>query len=92
MVSSLTQVGSTVFHFAAKFNSNTILDRLLLEVQGQQCGSANGSPSPRETSCGSTVDIEDIFGRTPLSWAALHGHVDCVDVLLVHGANPDHKW
>ena len=57
----------------------------------QQCCSASGSPSPRGTNCGSTVDIEDDSGRTPLWWAACHGHVDCVDVLLVHGANPDHK-
>ena len=40
---------------------------------------------------GSTVDIEDEDGRTPLWYAASYGHVDCVDVLLVHGADPDHK-
>ena len=57
----------------------------------QQCCSASGSPSPRETSLRSTVDIEDVFGRTPLWLAASNGHVDCVDVLLVHGASPDHK-
>ena len=38
-----------------------------------------------------TVDTIDKYGRTSLWWAAYHGHVDCVDVLLVHGANPDHK-
>ena len=76
---------------AAINNRKTILDRLLLDVQGQQCGSASGSPSPRGTSCGLTVDIEDIFGHTPLWFAANHGHVACVDVLLVHGADSDHK-
>ena len=38
-----------------------------------------------------TVDIEGNCGQTPLWLAANYGHVDCVDVLLVHGANPDHK-
>ena len=38
-----------------------------------------------------TVDIKDNDGETPLFCAACEGHVDCVDVLLVHGANPDHK-
>ena len=41
--------------------------------------------------CESTVDIEDINGLTPLWLASRGGHVDCVDVLLVHGANPEHK-
>ena len=90
MVSLLTQNGWTVIHYAARYNSKSILDRLLL-MGRQQCCSASGSPSPRETSCGSTVDIEDIWGQTPLWWAAFHGHVDCVDVLLVRGGNPDHK-
>ena len=82
--------GWTVFHFAARYNSKSILDQLLL-MGRQQCCSASGIPSPRGTSCGSTVDIEDNSGQTPLCWAASYGHVDCVDVLLVHGANPDHK-
>ena len=89
-MSLLTQAGWTVVHFAARYNSKSILDRLLL-MGRQQCCSASGSPSLRETSCGLTVDIEDSWGRTPLWWAACHGHVDCVDVLLVHGADSDHK-
>ena len=40
---------------------------------------------------GLTVDIEDNAGCTPLWLAACFGSVDCVDVLLVHGANPDHR-
>ena len=90
MVSLLTQEGWTVFHWAAVWNSRSILDRLLL-MGRQQCCSASGSPSPIGTSYGSTVDIEENSGQTPLWFAAFHGHVDCVDVLLVHGANPDHK-
>ena len=90
MVSLFTQEGFTVFHNAAMSNSKSILDRLLL-MGHQQCCSASGSPSLRGTSCGSTVDIEDKDGLTPLSYAAGFGHVDCVDVLLVHGANPDHR-
>ena len=71
-------MGWTVVHYAAVRNRKTILDRLLLMGQ---CG----------THWQLTVDIEDYDGRTPLSFAANNGHVDCVDVLLVHGANPDHK-
>ena len=60
------------------YNQKTILDRLL--PLGLCC-----------TYWGSTVDIDDNDGHTPLWWAVSEGHVDCVDVLLVHGANPDHK-
>ena len=90
MVSLLTQSGWTVVHWAACYNSKSILDRLLL-MGLQQCCRGSGRPSPRGTSCGSIVDIEDNSGQTPLWLAACHGHVDCVDVLLVHGANPDQK-
>ena len=38
---------------------------------------------------GLTVDINDDLGRTPLWWAAEAGHLDSVDILLLHGANPD---
>ena len=77
MVSLFTQWGRTVVHYAAQYNK-TILDRLLLMGA---CG----------THWQLSVDIEDNDGKTPLWFAACHGHVDCVDVLLVHGANPDHK-
>ena len=75
-------------HYAAWYNSKTILNRSLL-LLGQCC-----CPCPCPCSCaqwGFTVDIDDNAGCTPLWWAALNGHVDCIDVLLVHGANPDHK-
>ena len=78
MDSLFSQSGWTVLHWAAMCNSKTILDRLLLMGA---CG----------THWQLTVDIEDNDGQTPLWWAANNGHVDCVDVLLVHGANPDHK-
>ena len=71
-------MGWTVVHYAAGWNRKTILDRLLLMGA---CG----------THWQLTVDIEDDSCRTPLWYAARNGHVDCVDVLLVHGANPDHK-
>ena len=35
---------------------------------------------------GLTVDIEDDCGQTPLWYATWGDYVDCVDVLLVHGA------
>ena len=76
MVSLLTQDGWTVIHWAAWNNRKTLLDQLLLV--GGQC-------------CGLTVDIDDNGGRTPLWFAASGGYVDCVDVLLAHGANSDHK-
>ena len=78
MVSLFTQWGQTVLHFAARSNNKTILDRLLLM-------------GARGTHWQLTVDIEDNDGQTPLWVAANYGGVDCVDVLLVHGANPDHK-
>ena len=78
MVSLFSQNGWTVVHYAALWNSKTILDRLLLM-------------GPCGTHWQLTVDIEDNFGQTPLWLAANYGRVDCVDVLLVHGANPDHK-
>ena len=87
MVCLLTQRGWTVIHIAAVNNSKTILDRLLLLLLGQCC-----YPCPcsfAQWVC--TVDMNDNDGRTPLWLAACWGHVDCVDVLLVHGANPDHK-
>ena len=87
VVCLLIQGGPTIIHLAAQNNSKTILNRLLL-LMGQCC-------CPCPCSCaqwGLTVDIDDNYGRTPLWWAANKGHVDCVEVLLVHGANPDHKW
>jgi hypothetical protein len=39
---------------------------------------------------GLNVDTEDKAGRTPLWLAACFECVDCVDVLLAHGANPHH--
>lgn len=38
-----------------------------------------------------TVDIEDHVGRTPLSWAVAYGHEEISNLLLQHGADPDHK-
>ena len=72
---------------AAVWNRKTILDRLLL-VRRQHCCSTSACP---RISCQSIADIDDNDGRTPLWWAAYHGHVDCVDVLLFLRANPDHE-
>ncbi|CAI4215934.1 unnamed protein product [Parascedosporium putredinis] len=38
---------------------------------------------------GLDVNLQDSQGRTPLSWAAQHGNVDCVQVLLDKGVAPD---
>ena len=38
-----------------------------------------------------TVDTEDYEGKTPLWKAAFNGSVDCISILLAHGANPDHR-
>ena len=78
MVSLFSQRGWTVVHCAAARNRKTILDHLLLM-------------GARGTHWQLTVDIEDNNGHTPLWLAAFHDRVDCVDVLLVHGANPEHK-
>ncbi|XP_062515517.1 uncharacterized protein LOC134190976 [Corticium candelabrum] len=45
----------------------------------------------RLLSCSVPVDINANGGCTPLWWAALSGHVCCVDVLLKHGASPQHE-
>jgi ankyrin repeat protein len=82
--------GWTVFHVAAKWNRKNILNRLLLLMVDEHCSSASSSPT-RTASFMLTVDIEDNRGCTPLWYAAFNGHVDCVDVLLIHGANSDHK-
>ena len=37
------------------------------------------------------VDTSDNYGQTPLWLTARNRHMDCVKVLLVHGANPNHK-
>jgi hypothetical protein len=68
--------GWTVFHCAAFLQRKTILNQLLVS---------------HGTHWQLTVDVEDNYGRTPLYIAAKHGCLDCVDVLLVHGANPEHK-
>ena len=81
------QCGQTVFHVAAVWNRKTILDRLLM-VRRQHCCSTSACP---RISWQSIADITDNDGKTPLFLAAYHGHVDCVDVLLFHGANPDHR-
>ncbi|XP_062515276.1 ankyrin repeat domain-containing protein 17-like [Corticium candelabrum] len=45
----------------------------------------------RLLSCSVPVDVMDNDGRTPLWFAARGGHGCCVDVLLKHGASPQHK-
>ena len=45
----------------------------------------------RLLSCSVPVDINDNDGCTPLLFAAWHGDVCCVDVLLKHGASPQHE-
>ncbi|XP_062515849.1 serine/threonine-protein phosphatase 6 regulatory ankyrin repeat subunit C-like isoform X2 [Corticium candelabrum] len=45
----------------------------------------------RLLSCSVPVDINDNDGHTPLLWAACNGDVGCVDVLLKHGASPQHE-
>ena len=42
-------------------------------------------------SCSVPVDIKDNVGCTSLWFAASNGHVCCVDVLLKHGASPQHE-
>ena len=45
----------------------------------------------RLVSCCVSVDINDNGGHTPLWYAACNGRVSCVDVLLKHGASPQHE-
>ncbi|XP_062513989.1 serine/threonine-protein phosphatase 6 regulatory ankyrin repeat subunit A-like isoform X2 [Corticium candelabrum] len=45
----------------------------------------------RLLSCSVPVDINDNDGCTPLWWATYYCHVCCVDVLLKHGASPQHE-
>ena len=45
----------------------------------------------RLLSCSVPVDINDNYGRTPLWLAAYNGHVSFVEVLLKHGASPQHE-
>ena len=45
----------------------------------------------RLVSCSVPVDINDNYGCTPLWFAARYGRVRCVDVLLKHGASPQHE-
>ena len=41
--------------------------------------------------CNSDTSIEDKFERTPLHWAALHGHSQAVKALLRARAEPSHR-
>jgi ankyrin repeat protein len=89
-VTKKNQCGGTVFHIVAMHSRKNMLDQLLLLMADEHCSSA--SSSPRKTaSLMWTVDIEDDWGHTPLWYAAGNGHMDYVDDLLIHGANPDHK-
>ena len=73
------QAGWTAIHFAAA-NNQKVLEQLLLSSLHCAC-------SGPET----VVDIDNCDGCTPLWYAAENGHMDSVDVLLTHGANPDHR-
>jgi hypothetical protein len=70
--------GRTAIHFAAEYHHKTVLDQLLRY-------------RPCHAYWRLTVDIGDSRGQTPLWFAAWGGHVDCVEALLVHGANPERK-
>ena len=45
----------------------------------------------RLLACSVPVDINDNYGCTPLWYAACNGYVHCVDILLKHGASPQHE-
>ncbi|XP_062515779.1 ankyrin repeat and KH domain-containing protein 1-like [Corticium candelabrum] len=57
------------------------------------CAAGNGHVTilERLLCCSVPVDINDKDGRTPLWWAACRGRVCCADVLLKHGASPQHE-
>jgi ankyrin repeat protein len=40
---------------------------------------------------GADVESKDIFGKTPLSWAAWNGHEEAVKLLLEKGADMESK-
>jgi ankyrin repeat domain-containing protein 50 len=64
----------TLLHLAAYFG-NLPWAKLLLEKK-----SSDGIPFRRY------ISRKDSYGRTPLFWAATHGHRDVVELLLEHGA------
>ncbi|XP_062515475.1 ankyrin-1-like isoform X2 [Corticium candelabrum] len=82
--------GFTALIVSALEGSEDIVD-LLLNVKDIN---VMKKTNERLLSCSVSVDINDNDDCTPLWFAACHGHVRCVDVLLKHGASPQHasEW
>lgn len=45
-------------------------------------------PSPQNPTMLALMNAQNTAGNTPLHWAALNGHLECVKVLLDNGADP----
>eukprot|EP00951_Prasinocladus_malaysianus_P015300 scaffold117178_cov32-Prasinocladus_malaysianus.AAC.4 len=67
-----------------------VFDALTKELWGRDEGQGDFK-GKREAlwGAGAAVDWTDRWGRTPLHWAVVNGHVECCKVLLEAGAKPN---
>ncbi|KAF5837067.1 ankyrin repeat-containing domain protein [Dunaliella salina] len=97
MLSHSLANGKTAAHLAAESGHIHILEALtesLLCNASKLYGKEGSGQEPAEAIMPSLINAIDAEGRTPLSLASEHGHVDCARFLLANGADrliADHK-
>lgn len=64
-----------------------LLSLLVVDVQPAESTSTETQPST-DKSAPQLVNHQNVSGNTPLHWAAVNGHLEVVQLLVQHGADP----
>eukprot|EP00746_Dinoflagellata_sp_MGD_P165987 gnl/MRDRNA2_/MRDRNA2_95591_c0_seq1.p1 gnl/MRDRNA2_/MRDRNA2_95591_c0~~gnl/MRDRNA2_/MRDRNA2_95591_c0_seq1.p1 ORF type:complete len:821 (+),score=211.88 gnl/MRDRNA2_/MRDRNA2_95591_c0_seq1:85-2547(+) len=86
------KAGLTVADHAREYQELRVLLGVTQDLQDQLLHAARQNDMEgvrRAIEAGINVNMKDPDGWTPIMWAAMHGSLDLVQLLLRHGANPD---
>lgn len=83
--------GLTVEDHAREYQELRVLLGVTKDLQDQLLDAARQNDREgvrRAIEAGINVNMTDVDGWSPIMWAAMHGSIDLVQLLLRHGANP----
>jgi ankyrin repeat protein len=86
------KAGLTVGDHAREYQELRVLLGVTKDLQDELLHAARQNDMEgvrRAIEAGINVNMKDPDGWTPIMWAAMHGSLDLVQLLLRHGANPD---